>query len=137
MGFRLCGMAELPLAFAEKFFHLQNFRALQMPELGCPAIDARRNQGRRWAKDFGVPISLHNLRRKRALPGRTTVEVPRVVLDVRADADLAHHLEVVGGAHAEALGLEQLLVLLQPRQPLGELDSIPSIAARMCSSSVA
>ena len=36
-------------------------------------------------------------------------------------ADLAQHLEVVGGAHAQPLRLEQLAVLLEPRQPLGEL----------------
>ena len=38
-----------------------------------------------------------------------------------AHADLAHHLEVVGGAHAQPLRLEQLAVLLEPRQPLGQL----------------
>ena len=52
------------LAFRKKFFHLQNFRALQMPELGCPAIDARRNQSERGRK-FSVPIALHDLRGKR------------------------------------------------------------------------
>ena len=38
-----------------------------------------------------------------------------------ADADLAQHLEVVGGAHAQALRLEQLAVLLEPREPLDQL----------------
>ena len=52
------------LSFAKKFFHLQHFRALQMPELGRPTIDARRNQRERGQK-FGVPIALHDLRRKR------------------------------------------------------------------------
>ena len=53
------------------------------------------------------------------------VEAARVVLDPRAHPDLAHHLEVVGGAHPQALRLEQLAVLLEPRQPLGELDLDP------------
>ena len=35
------------LSFAKKFFDLENFRALQMPEFGCPAIDARRNESER------------------------------------------------------------------------------------------
>ena len=32
------GTAFLP--FSEKFFHFENFRALKMTKLGCPAIDA-------------------------------------------------------------------------------------------------
>ena len=36
-------------------------------------------------------------------------------------ADLAQHLEVVGGAHAQPLRLEQLAVLLELGQPLGQL----------------
>ena len=36
-------------------------------------------------------------------------------------ADLAHHLEVVVGAHPQPLRLEQLALLLEPRQPLLQL----------------
>ena len=36
-------------------------------------------------------------------------------------ADLLHHLEVVLGAHAQPLGLEQLALLLEPGQPLLQL----------------
>ena len=58
----------------------------------------------------------------RRLPRGATVEVAGVVLDPRARADLAHHLEVVRGAHPEALRLEQLAAVLQPLQPVDELD---------------
>jgi hypothetical protein len=44
-----------------------------------------------------------------------------VVLDAVAEADLLHHLEVVLGAHAQALGLEQLALRLEPGQPLLQL----------------
>ena len=53
--------------------------------------------------------------------GRAAVDVPRVVLDAGAEADLAHHLDVVGGAHAQPLGLQQLALPLQLGQPLLEL----------------
>ena len=55
------------------------------------------------------------LARAAAVDGR------RVVLDAVAEADLLHHLEVVLGAHAEALGLEQLALLLEGGQALLEL----------------
>ena len=45
----------------------------------------------------------------------------RVVLDARAHADLAEHLQVVGGAHAQTLGLQELAVVLKLGQALGEL----------------
>ena len=45
----------------------------------------------------------------------------RVVLDAVAEADLLHHLEVVLGAHAQALRLEQLALLLELGQPLLQL----------------
>ena len=58
------------------------------------------------------------VRRGARLPA---VGVPGVVLDARAGADLAHHLDVVGGAHAQPLRLEQLVLPLQLGQPVGEL----------------
>ena len=60
--------------------------------------------------------------RERALAGLTPVEVRRVVLDARADAGLFEHLEVVFGARAQALGLEELALGLEQRQLLLELD---------------
>jgi hypothetical protein len=54
--------------------------------------------------------------------GRAAVDVHRVVLDAVAEADLAHHLEVVGRAHAQPLGLEHLPLLLHLVQPVGELE---------------
>ena len=59
--------------------------------------------------------------RVRRLVPLPTVEVHRVVLDAGADSDLAQHLEVVGGAHAQPLRFEQLAVLLELRQPLDQL----------------
>ena len=55
------------------------------------------------------------------LPRRAAVEVAGVVLDAGAHPDLAQHLEVVARAHPQALGLEQLVVLLEPRQAVGQL----------------
>ena len=54
----------------------------------------------------------------------------------RAHADLAQHLEVVGGAHAQALGLEQLAVPLEPASRSASSVSMPSIAFTMRSGSV-
>ena len=48
-----------------------------------------------------------------ALAGLAAVEDPRVVLDPRAEADLAQHLHVVLGALAQAVGLEQLALGLE------------------------
>ncbi len=53
------------------------------------------------------------------------VEVHRVVLDPRATADLAQHLEVVGGAHAQPLRLEQLALVFELREPLDQLRLDP------------
>src|SRR5699024_11462924 len=39
-------------------------------------------------------------------PRRASVDVPRVVLDPRAEPDLLHHLDVVARPHAEPLRLE-------------------------------
>ena len=49
------------------------------------------------------------------------VDVHRVVLDAVAVTDLLDHLEVVLRAHAQALGLEELAVRLEPREPLLQL----------------
>ena len=53
---------------------------------------------------------------------RPAVDVPRVVLDAGAEADLAHHLEVVGRPHPQPLRLEQLALPLHLGEPVGELD---------------
>ena len=57
----------------------------------------------------------------RRLARAAAVERRRVVLDPVAVADLLHHLEVVLGAHPEALGLEELALLLELGEPLLEL----------------
>ena len=53
---------------------------------------------------------------------RPAVDVPGVVLDAGAEADLAHHLDVVGRAHAQPLRLEQLALPLELGQPVGQLE---------------
>ena len=55
------------------------------------------------------------------LPRRPAVEVAAVVLDARAHAGLGQHLEVVLGADPEALGLEQLALLLELLEALAQL----------------
>ena len=59
--------------------------------------------------------------RVRGAPGRATVDVARVVLDPRAEADLPEHLEVVRGAHPEPLRLEQLALRLELGEALVQL----------------
>ena len=59
--------------------------------------------------------------RVRRLARGTPVQEARVVLDAGAEPDLAHHLEVVGGAHPQPLRLEQLVAVLEPLQPLEQL----------------
>src|SRR5699024_7323803 len=54
---------------------------------------------------------------RRRAPRRASVDVPRVILDPRAEADLLHHLDVVTRRHAEPLRLEALSLVLQLRQP--------------------
>ena len=49
------------------------------------------------------------------------VDMPGVVLDAGAGADLAHHLDVVAGPHPQPLGLQQLLLAIQLGQPLVQL----------------
>ena len=50
---------------------------------------------------------------ERPVPRLPAAEVARVVLDAVAEAHLLEHLEIVVGAHADALGLEELAVLLE------------------------
>ncbi len=59
--------------------------------------------------------------RVRRLARGAPVDVAAVVLDPVAAAHLREHLEVVLGAHAETLRLEQLPVRLEEGEPLGEL----------------
>ncbi len=59
--------------------------------------------------------------RERGLPRAATIDVHGVVLDAVAIADLLDHLQVVLRAHPQALRLEQLAFLLEPRQPLLQL----------------
>ena len=59
---RHCRTAFLP--FPEKFFQFENFRALKMPKLSRPTVDARSDQSERSTK-FRVPVSLHDLGGKR------------------------------------------------------------------------
>ena len=61
---------------------------------------------------------------EQAVGGRSllaAVDVPRVVLDAGAAADLAHHLDVVGRAHAQPLRLQELPLALELREPVDEL----------------
>jgi hypothetical protein len=55
------------------------------------------------------------------LAGGPAVEVAGVVLDPRAEPHLPQHLQVVGGPHPQALGLQQLPLRLQLGQPPGQL----------------
>ena len=56
------------------------------------------------------------------LPRLPAVEVAAVVLDAVDHAHLGQHLQVVLGPQPEALGLQQLVLLLEDGQPLPQLD---------------
>ncbi len=75
----------------------------------------------RLVEDDQVVVGEVVEQRVRHLPRRASVEVARVVLDARAHPDLAQHLEVVRGAHPEALRLEQLLLALELGEAVPEL----------------
>ena len=55
-------------------------------------------------------------------PRCPAVDVPAVVLDAVAEADLPHHLQVVRRSHPQPLGLQQLALALHLGQPVGELE---------------
>ena len=57
----------------------------------------------------------------RGRAGSAPVDVARIVLDARARADFLEHLQVEGGAHAQALLLEQLILATEPREAIVEL----------------
>ncbi len=59
--------------------------------------------------------------RVRRRAGGTPVNMPGVVLDTRTETDLAHHFDVIGGAHPQPLGLQQLSLALHLGEPLGQL----------------
>ncbi len=59
--------------------------------------------------------------RVRRRPRRAPVEDPRVVLDPVAEAELAHHLEVVLRALTDPVGLEHLPRVLEPPDLRGQL----------------
>jgi len=72
----------------------------------------------------------------RRLPGGPAVEVAAVVLHPGADPGLGQHLEVVLGAHPQALRLEQLPLALELLEPLPQLDLDGATARWMISSPV-
>ena len=59
----------------------------------------------------------------RALAGAASGHVHRVVLDARAEARLAEHLEVVLDPHADALGFHEAVRLLEVGDPFLEFGT--------------
>ena len=57
----------------------------------------------------------------RGATGGTTVNVARVVLNAVAEAHLLHHFQVVGGAHAQTLRLQQFALGFEGLQALAQL----------------
>ena len=60
-------------------------------------------------------------KRVRGCSGTSPVNVARVVFDPRTRSNLLEHLQIEGGAHAQALFLDQLVLGAQPRQAFLEL----------------
>src|SRR5699024_702719 len=58
---------------------------------------------------------------RRCVTWPATILLPRVVLDTRAKADLLNHFQIIFGAHAQALGLQQFAAVFYIRQTLGQL----------------
>ena len=59
--------------------------------------------------------------RVRGRAGASPVDVARVVLHARARTDFFEHLQVEGGAHPQALLLEELVLAAEPREPIIQL----------------
>ena len=59
-------------------------------------------------------------------PRASAVDVAGVVLDPGAGADLPHHLDVVVGAHPQALGLEELVLPFQFRESIRQFPLDPA-----------
>ena len=59
---------------------------------------------------------------RRRLAGRAAGQIARIVLDAVAGAGRGQHLEIVGRALFEPLGLQQLALGVQRRQPLLQFD---------------
>ena len=59
--------------------------------------------------------------RVRRRAGSAPVDVTRVVFHARARPDFLEHLQVEGGAHAQALLLEELVLAAEPREAVIEL----------------
>ena len=74
-----------------------------------------RNGGVRLVDDKKKVVREEIHQRVRPRSRRTPAEVARVVFDALAEAHLLHHLEVVFGAHPEALGFEQFAFAFQLR----------------------
>ena len=60
--------------------------------------------------------------RRRRLAGAAAGQVPRVVLDALAEAQLGQHLEVEARALLDALRLEQLALALEELDALAQLE---------------
>ena len=61
----------------------------------------------------------------RRFSGFATVNVTGIVFDATTKADLLHHLQVVGGAHSNALGFEKLPLFFKPGHSFFQL--VPDI----------
>src|SRR2546423_9327708 len=81
------------LPFTKKFFHFQNFGALQMPKFRRPPVDARRDQRQR-STEFGVPVPLDDLRRnlRRVQPKSLANLLLNDRIEVRVSSDGAAKL---------------------------------------------
>ena len=56
-------------------------------------------------------------------PGFPPINMARIVFNTGAETELFHHLEVICGAHADALGLQQFVGLFELSAPLVKLFS--------------
>src|SRR5215211_4762875 len=93
---------------------------LSRPVAFVHAADLRNRLVRLIGEDDEVAREVVE-QRERVRSGRTALEDPRVVLDPVAEAELAHHLEVVLGALPQAMRLEHLPLAGQLLHPLLEL----------------
>ena len=104
------------LALGEKFFHLEDLGALQMAELGGPAVERAGGQGEH-GHEFRMAVALHDLGGKRGGPepelGADFLFDARIEVGARADGTaqfshgdaLAHFHETL--AHAAEFVIHQ------------------------------
>ncbi len=134
IGLRLWGHGAAPLlSRGEIFLHLEHFRALQVAELGRPAIDAAGDQRQR-AHEMGVRSRwIICVERSAALSPSFLADVflhPRIEMRVGADgAGKFSHRDLVARLDQPLLGAAELVVHQRELEAVGDRLGVDAVRA--------